>query len=387
MEAERRYSRGSENQLTEVFATVIAAHSGFRKALLAALGLPGGTRSIVQTQKYAGAGLGTVDMEIVELDKAGVVSRVWCEHKHLRESVFQENQLPRYQRGLDSLEGRCSALLAIVPSLEALEALQVKAGRRQPRWHEKTWQEIGELAELAGRSVGGARWHTNAVKPTASARDRLLAEFVYYLEVNGYAMTEPITRDSLNALGMYPRASRSSEALVQAAADLVDLAWKRGSEGRSTEREYVIWEQFEGPRDAWYVELGGFPEIVLSSDDRWSVSPEDEPAFGAGITFEQVDAYQPLFADENWNQAIEGNGFRLFEWSENVNATCYRKLPQTDLLKEATLAGQARLAASWANRAFDDLLKLAPSGVRGRREASNRRKGMGQTARRGAKGN
>lgn len=87
------------------------------------------------------------------------------------------------------------------------------------RWTILTWQDIAELSNIVGRACGGRTWREKALGPEAPAKQRLLHEFVWYLEEEGDAVVDALDKDNLLAfkkafettLGIGTRLSRAAE--------------------------------------------------------------------------------------------------------------------------------------------------------------------------------
>src|SRR4051794_40425903 len=93
LDAALTYSNGSENRLTEVFATVLEVHEKFARALFDRVGiaLPDDVRFQAFTQKAVAEGA-RPDMVVRALDGPHLVAQLWSEHK-VGGGGFRDTQL------------------------------------------------------------------------------------------------------------------------------------------------------------------------------------------------------------------------------------------------------------------------------------------------------
>jgi hypothetical protein len=189
------YFDGSENRLTEVIATVLEAHEGFARALFDRVGidLPDNVRFTAFTQKAVAEGA-RPDMVLLARKGQLLVAQLWSEHK-ISGGGFRDRQLEDYRDAL-AREGSQTVLLGIVAdATQSEESLD---------WHLLTWQEVAELANSVGTSWAaadgaGRDWRTSALEPTAPARQRLLHEFIWYVEEENEAVVNPLDNENLQA--------------------------------------------------------------------------------------------------------------------------------------------------------------------------------------------
>src|SRR4051812_15379738 len=102
------YQGREEDRLTEIFAATLRINHNLAQALFETVGLPGGDRFRVVTQKQV-APRCRPDMQIEALD--GSRARIWSEHKV--GAGFREMQREDYLRELRALPG-AGELLFIV---------------------------------------------------------------------------------------------------------------------------------------------------------------------------------------------------------------------------------------------------------------------------------
>ena len=198
LDAALSYSPGAENRLTELLATTLDYHDEFAKGLFdqADLQLPDGPlRFEVYTQKAVAEGA-RPDMVVLALhEERGLVAQLWSEHK-LSGGTFSEMQLEDYRDELEKAPGT-GRLIGIVG--------EVDAERAGPDWKMLTWQEIAELANAIGREWGRGRgaegdWRRAALDPIAPARERLLHDFVWYVERENDAVVDPLDSADIKTL-------------------------------------------------------------------------------------------------------------------------------------------------------------------------------------------
>ncbi len=183
-----KYPEGFENRLTELFATVLGAHSEFARLLFARAGIGLPKRGVVcetHTQRRVGPGR-IPDMVVNATVKGSLRAQLWSEHK--TGSGFGDMQLEKYLDSLRTTETVDKALIAIVAERDSKQD--------QPEWTLLTWQEVAELANRAGGEPG---WRAAALHPEAVARDRLLHEFIWYLDREGFAVVDALDSDNLLA--------------------------------------------------------------------------------------------------------------------------------------------------------------------------------------------
>ena len=346
--AARSYERSGENRLTELFATVLSSHAGLAAALLSDVGLTAGERFDVRTQERVGEGC-IPDLVVRSLAANGsLVAELWSEHKTV--SGFRPGQCEDYVRLLGE-RGVAGRLLTITrdhasPTTE---------------WEQRTWQEIGELADGVGRAWGGARWRQEAAGPQAPARERLLHEFLWYLEQEGFAVVRPVTIDDLRVLQATADAAQGMAALIATTAerlgvtDLRSIGWEKAFE--------AWWLHVPAPPDGWIERAAGherFCEVAISLSETWWPRSR-EPVVAAGYTLDRR-LHGVLSAKTGWVERIEAAGYVLElagDWTR-----CWTTLPLAEVLARGdTLDAQARVLAAWAQASIDGLSRLDPGAL------------------------
>jgi len=351
------WTDGSENRLTEIFATTLLTAPDLAHELFGRLGLPRGSRYGVRTQITAARG-SQPDLEIVAYAEGGAeIARIWSEHKTI--SPFRERQREDYLESLVGLPGR-GELLVIGPA-------DLKRKDADPdAWNWMTWPEIAEMANAVGEATGGPRWRRAALDSDAPARQRLLHELIWYLEKEHDAVMSPLSQDKIDTFAAAGEAIRVLAELVERAVD--DLAGFEVSDEGVSDDLGSFWVLFE-PRPDWWltasvIALGGkgHGEIKISTDDDWSLERLGKPAIGAGYTIDP-GFHQGLSTDTEWVGSLEASGFS-FRLSDGW-LRCYRTLYLDDLAgRGRTLGEQVSALSVWLADTFETLSGLPPAAGR-----------------------
>jgi len=353
------YFDGSENRLTEVFATVLEVHEGFARALFDRVGidLPDDVRFKASTQKAVAEGA-RPDMVLLALQGQHLVAQLWSEHK-IDGGGFRDMQLEDYRDAL-ARERSQSRLLGIVADVES--------GSDGPDWRMLTWQEVAELANSVGAkwaANGAARdWRASALEPTAPARERLLHEFIWYVEEENDAVVNPLGSENLQAFEKAAETTVGLLALLDRAGQhmLPEFEPEEDDLDGAGDGSYY-WQLFATPDGSWLnrIEAGGFeayPELMAAADDLWWADSRGEPAFGVGYTLD-ARLYESLAADADWLARLAHAGVDLDIYNDCVRVFCTK--PIVDVLGEgATLDEQARALARWAKPGLTTVGELDP---------------------------
>jgi hypothetical protein len=348
----------SENRLTELLATVLDTHEVFTGSLLRHLGLTTGSTYEVSTQVAVAEGC-RPDMEIVALDSAGAATaRIWSEHKV--GAGFRDQQREDYLAALEDtlVPGK---LLVIAAAREAVD-MEGDA----PGWVSMTWSEIAHLANLAGQRVSEDRmWREGALAPTAEARQRLLHEFIWYLEEEGLAVLNPIND---HVIGAFAEAGEAFKVLFELAErSTEELGDYKGADIEYDDENFQqVWVHFDVPGSSWLIGLknagwNGYAELHFNVRDEWSLEPKGSPAIGIGYTIDPA-LHDALSANVDWVRRLEAEGFglRVVEgWLR-----CYRTKQLSDLAADHdTLSGQIESLKSWVSAGLGQLEELAPEPI------------------------
>ncbi len=343
----RRY--GVEDQLTEVFATVLEANDDLARGLFVAAGLPAGERFVVRTQVEVVKG-SRPDMLVDSFRRDNAhVSRLWCEHKV--DSTYLPRQRERYAEALRNRPGESGASRLIVITHHVADAAD-----RPGDWIGFTWQEIGELVERVGRAWAKRGWREEALQPDAPAKWRLAYELLWYLEEKGLATVHAFNAANLAAY----------ELLNDTEAALMALLERSAQQSRSLEvleqdsDSLSHWVQFKLP-SGWLEELGDeivSIEILAANRDYWSADRLTEPALGVGLSF-SASLHEDLSVKTGWIEQLGAAGFSFALWEDWVRV--YRTRPLRDLLEAGDSFGnQAALIRDWTDEGVEALRHLDP---------------------------
>jgi hypothetical protein len=340
-------SRGKEDRLTEVFATVLDVHDELASALFIEVDLPLGERFQVLTQVTVVPG-SRPDMTIHSLARNGaVVSRLWSEHK--LEAGFGLRQRERYLAALRELEGQGELIFIVTDAPTA---------REEGDWRGFTWQEIGELVDRVGRDWGGHEWRTGALKADAPAKHRLLAELLWYLEDKELAVVHSFNRDNIFAYKLGSETMRALAALLERAAQNAAPLVPSDS---GDEDVVTLWEQFQIPPGSWLERFTRYDvgvELIASDRDYWSPAQYDEPVLGAGYSFEGM-LHPALSVRREWVEQLDAAGFSCELWADWVRV--YKTMRMSEILEMGeSLNAQARGLGTWIQAAILELGQLDP---------------------------
>ncbi len=112
----------AEDQLTEVFAAVLAADTEFAGRVLDLMQLPGNQARVVQTQMPTGVGRRTMDMNLQLVPTGTTLGEVWCEHK--MDAPFGDGQLDDYELALARARTAGAAVHFVVITLRDISRVE-----------------------------------------------------------------------------------------------------------------------------------------------------------------------------------------------------------------------------------------------------------------------
>lgn len=358
LDAALTYFDGSENRLTEVFATVLEAHGGFARALFDRVGieLPDGVRFEAYTQKTVAEGC-RPDMALLAFQDRHLVAQLWSEHK-IDGGGFRDMQLEDYRDAL-AREPSQHRLVGIVADLES--------GSGGPDWRILRWQEVAELANSVGIESAAdgvaSDWRKSALGPAALARQRLLHEFIWYVEEENGAVVNPLSSDNLQAFQKAAETTVGLLTLLERAAGHMRDEFEPDEDPDGAEDGGYYWQLFATPQRSWLhrIQAGGFdayPELMAAAEDSWWSGSRGEPAFGVGYTLD-AQMYESLAADADWLARLAHAGIDFDLYDGWLRVFCTK--PIADVLGEgSTLDEQARALARWAKRGLTTVGELDP---------------------------
>lgn len=344
LDAAGSYAGSGENRLTELLATVLAAHHDLTATVLREVGVPVGHRFVVLTQQRVAPGC-IPDLVVHSLSPSGSrLGQLWSEHKTV--SGFRHEQREDYILALEREPGEGRLLTITVAHTDEPSGA----------WSRLTWQELGELADAVGRAWQGDDWRRAALKPDAPARERLLHEFVWYLEEEGFAVVRPISSDDVRVFKGLLSALDAIEELMVRIGDHLGIP-----EAELSQEDDAYW-YFLDAEDSWLERVAPFEgrcALLLSADDGWWPQGEGEPALGVGYTLDKR-LYGALSSDRDWIERLERSEFTLELWDDAVR--CYRTRTLASFIDAgSTLNAQAVEIVRWARESLKELSQLAPS--------------------------
>jgi hypothetical protein len=367
-----------EHRLTDLFALVAEAHSGFANRLFDAAGLS--KVAVVRAQIEVPTRRGrSVDLELLGLDGRGTaVARLWSENK--TGAAYQPNQLPDYAEDLPLVPAQ-RQLITVVddPSEVPVDDLQPQA----PRWRGFTWREVAVMAWEAGRAAADPPdrpvWRQAALRPTAPASERMLVELLSYLEEEHGVVLDPLGHENVAAFAHFVETGQVIEEVVKrasefAAVDVDDaFAWSEDLDS--------LWQCFVSD-GTWAAGIEGYPELQAADTDRWSRNRIGEPAFGVGYTLPGRLAQQLLSTDSRtWRDAVEAAGFSVFADDDDDFVRVWRTKYLAELIPAGvTLDMQAHELARWVDDSLSVLAQHDPGVTLPPKPSRRRRTSSDETA-------
>jgi hypothetical protein len=344
LDAAASYSAGSENRLTELFATVLDSHEAFAAALFEKVGLPVGQRFVVRTQEKVSQGC-RPDMLVRSVRTGGgLVSELWSEHKTT--SGFRHGQREDYVRAM-AAKSVPTCLLTVTGEYST---------DPPGAWAHLSWQQIGELADAVGRASGTEHWRDAALESGAAARERLLHEFLWYLEREGYAVTRPLSSADVSVFSGYLATLDVLEALMELTARHMGGAVEDGGDDAGN-----VWFTVGMPDGGWTRRIPEdevWAEVVVAPVDDWWPAGTGQPAIAAGVCFEHRH-HDALSTDHDWLDRLEEEEFVFDIWGAYGRCWRTRALSEVATIGDG-LDAQARELAGWATATLEAASALSP---------------------------
>lgn len=343
-----------EDQLTEVFASTLAADAEFGAAMLARIGMPGHQLDEVHTQARTGIGLRTMDMRL-RVSKDGVpAGEVWCEHKV--ESPFGDDQLPKYAEALVNWrhQGRTARFVTITHLSVSLEERSVIARMRGVRL---TWRDVADVLDGVLTALD-PEWFQAATSPNAPVRLRVLAELAVYLqEFAEVAVVEPLDADKLAALRLIDDALKSSEELLRSVATSLHQDCL-GEFDYDTESAGESWLNVN-VRGWWNSFPDGHIELWIGPRAWFSESADRVPSFGLAVII-PGETGERLKSDNAFTDAVESANFGIGEYYENGELTLTWNV-ELDSVAGLSLGKQAHALADSTRNAMAAIAACVPA--------------------------
>lgn len=374
---EALYSHGGdrEDRLTEVLASVLEAHPGLCRLLADRFGVDGQPeRFVVQTQVGRPGERRLVDLVLTAHDEQGTLATIFLECKYnptrkLEAYWFTQDQADRQGHALREQPGQ--KILAGVCSKVDFDRLTGPPERRPPFDPRDaydqviTWSDVRDIAVAAG---GGADWERRAGSAAASLPDRLLLEFLTYLELEGDAVG-PLTDDDVFMLARYAQTMdridrllwRSAETLADRLASLDEsdrLEFETDEDVDETTGAPRVWTTAYAPEGTWISELrDGALYIMITGAEYDDPEEVGTPMAYAGLGWTAGRAGKKRTVGSKWEQAVNSAGLGLYWDGTACNLLAAR--PLHDVADAGnTIARQAEVLAAWAHQSILDALRL-----------------------------
>lgn len=357
-------TEGPENRLTELFAVVLAEHERFARGIFEQADLPLPHDELqLEARTQIAVRLGIVDLEALAWSGTGT-SRLWCEDK--RDADFQHEQLERYRESMPAGSGR---LVAVVRDRNKVEAREycARVGAKL-----LTWEGVATIADQAGRGSthSRGRWRREARRPYAPSQQRVLSDFLGYMEKELGILTEPLTTAHAAAL-------RDAGIAGDVARFIFDQAVERSSYEKVPGQEWpnpsrreptptyqdCLLRSPDESRPPW---LEGWFELMRHPFEAMVGEPPEDQAFLVGVTLDR-DRGEVLFSDElelwraDVRNAVElgGLGFRVFRRDKWTHV--WRPLFLVELATRcASLDEQIRHLAAWIDESIAYIARHPP---------------------------
>lgn len=354
-------AHSSEKRLSAIFGTVLQAHAGFANLLLSKLALPSVYEPAVSTEEPLGAD-GQLDLVLRGVAQHGRGVVVYFENKRPGSRKWEPGQPWKYLNSLSdettgAAEGKLLALVGEPRDVrdrvrnrigsasrvrDAAETVaELRADASHPSLSYATWQQVAGWALEAGERTHGSTWLDRAAEPTTRADERLLAELIWYLEGEGYAMARGLTDEQI-------RLARDAFHLSELLESLTtDVSKRVGAAGLGlTAIKGTL--DFRPPTHSW-----------LPNDARlymYFYPPGTHREIDLAFYVDVFVASQAnvLKRNQTWKARVAKN--RLEFDGESIIARYDAKM----LLSRSSLSEQGATLAKWAVERIRRILELQP---------------------------
>lgn len=330
-----------ENRVTEVLATVLDGVPQFVAQLAAAADLPAAADYSIQTQ--ARYGNCVPDLEIRAIDISGeTLWIIWSEHK--KHSPFSLNQLTRYAERLKTVaDGRPSRLIAVT-LWEPSEVVRLEAATLDVPL--LRWRHLVQMAESAGKELGGPAWRTSAGPERDGLAPRLLREWIVFCERElEEDLVEPLTQARVDLAAEALTILITLDGLVEHALTTTCLA--------------IGTPPPKGATDYWWTSP---PSGSWAEEHKCSLYLKHEaedtkpPVFAAGM-WTEGEAAEALRSDAEVIQRFVEDGCRF--WDDGTGRQALVDIsvavPMSDIAVETSLEDQQRNLAAFCERVLGTL--------------------------------
>ena len=277
------------------------------------------------------------------VDGAGnAVATVFLEHKYnptsrLEAYWFDEDQATRQRRALN--DQPCERLLGAIASKSDLDRLDGPPEARPPfdprPFYDAviSWSDVRAMAEKLGRSPAGDEAGPHG---DTSVADRLLSEFLAYLELEGDVMGA-LGNDDVFALGRVGLAQDRVDRLIYRATEMLagairptegdqELAFEAAEENGVDEGCYY---SAGAPEGTWLYGLREAEVYVMEASDE---SDEDDatttPTVWAGVTWYTGLEGKRRIAGSKWEARVHEASFEV-DWDKyTVSVSASRPLSE-----------------------------------------------------------
>ena len=378
-EALERYDRVGENRLTELFAHLLASDPESRMALEDSFGLTRQFEKASITTQLMLQNRRRVDMEVHFQDESARYV-VWVEAKI--DTREQDDQLLDYAREMAARYGSDGTVVALAPSdhpilKRAREEHELAPGVTAQLAVPLTWQQVGERLDDVGQDRGGGpRWRRDATGAGAPGAQRILAEFLAYLERRALMMNDdPLNlTDGLVASGckhLFDRTSGSISRILDRAAIAVGgpfadskpdpWYWPAGdfsfNQGRTWSLPAESWPTIVNPEGGGDAQLWFAPSDV----DAQHLDCLEQPVFVASVTiYTPTPSMLDAFSEPAWRSSI--SPMAVVTEKRHIQISKLRYFGEL-VSAGITLTMQAEALAEWAEQSFEELLNITPPAV------------------------
>ncbi|MGO9960915.1 MAG: hypothetical protein ACLP50_33890 [Solirubrobacteraceae bacterium] len=223
---------------------------------------------------------------------------------------------------------------------------------------------------LAREAGGDEAWEAKARSPSASQADRLLLEFLTYLELEGDTVGA-LANDDLFVLARYAQAQDRVDRLLdratrQLAASMAPIDGSGGSEfepdGDVDEITGAqrMWYVADAPEGTWLADLREGAIYVMVTGAKYDEEEEvGTPSMYAGVGWNPGRAGKKRLAGSKWEAAANDASVGLYWDGNSCNVLAHKPL-QEIIESGNTIVAQADVLAKWARQSVVTVLGLAP---------------------------